>query len=485
MNSLAVKLMGAFVAVVLVGVAVVTILANRATTAEFEHFMFQGQMVAAQDMVSSLADDYAHNGSWAGAQQLLAGNGRGNRGGLMGGGIGMDYMMMGSSRLLVVDARSRRVVADSIRTDIGRAVSDREWADGLPIRVAGETVGALLVQDVGMMSPQTSQLETEFLARVNRAIFLAALAAGVVALVLGALLVRQITAPLGKLTQAAGQVAAGDLEARVETTGSDEFGRVGTAFNQMAASLSHQEQLRRNLMADIAHELRTPISVIQGQVEALQDGVFPLNPEALEPLHSNALLLNRLVEDLRTLAHAEAGQIDLDRRPVALTELVADLLVSLRAEAEAAGVTLRADVPANLPLADADPQRLRQILLNLLSNALRHTPAGGEVRIQSSAATHRFDSDNRLPADGWLLTTVTDTGPGIPAEDLLHIFDRFYRGDKSRSRKSGGTGLGLTIARQLVEAHGGRIWAENVGPGRGAAFHVVLPAAKQSAPMEK
>jgi len=474
MNSLAVKLMGAFVAVVLVGVTVVTIVANRATTVEFEHFMFQGQMVAAQDMVSLLADDYAHNGSWAGAQQLLSGNGRGNMGGMMGGGIGMkNYMMMGgSSRLLVVDARSRRVVADSARTDVGRAASDREWGDGLPIKVAGQTVGVLVVQDIGMMSPQSTQLQKEFLGRVNRAIFLAALAAGVVALILGALLVQQITAPLGKLAQAAGQIAGGDLEVRVGATGNDELGRVGTAFNQMAASLSHQEQLRRNLMADIAHELRTPISVIQGQVEALQDGVFPLTSEALEPLHSNALLLNRLVEDLRTLAHAEAGQLELDRHPVNLAAVVHDLFDSLRVQAEARGITLRAEVPDNLPPAYADPQRLRQILLNLLSNALRHTPAGGEVSMRSSGASRRSG------ADDWLLVAVTDTGPGIPAEDLPHVFDRFYRGDKSRSRQTGGMGLGLTIARQLVEAHGGRIWAESGGPGQGSTFSFTLPLAR-------
>ena len=465
MSSLAVKLMGAFVAVVLVGVAVVTILANRATTAEFEHFMFQGQMVAAQDMVSSLVDYYARNGSWAGVEQLLSGNSAGNMGSMMGG-MGMGNMMMGSNRLLVVDARSRQIVADSTGGEMGRTVTESEWAVGLPIRVAGETVGTLLVKDVGMMSPQTSQLEAEFLGRVNRAIFLAALAAGAVALILGALVVRQITSPLGQLAQATGRVAGGDLGVRVSATGSDEVGRVAAAFNQMAASLQRQEQLRRNLMADIAHELRTPISVIQGQVEALQDGVFPLTAEALEPLHNNSLLLSRLVEDLRTLAHAEAGQLALDRQPVTLPELIADLLSSLRSEAEAKGVTMRADLSSDLPPADADPQRLRQVLLNLLSNALRHTPSGGEVRIRS-----------RVGRDGWLLTTVTDTGPGIPAEDLPHIFDRFYRGEKSRSRESGGAGLGLTIARQLVEDHGGRIWAESAGAGRGSTFSFTLPIA--------
>lgn len=487
MNRLAVRLMGAFAAVVLVGVVVVTVIANRATAQEFEHFMFQGQMVAVQDMEAALADYYARNGSWAGIQQFLAGSSQGMMGGMgmMGQTSGM-MGMMGSSRLQVVDADTRQVVADTARSNLGRQVTQSEWASGLPIQVNGQTVGALLVE--GLVGGQTDSLQTDFLARVNRAVFLAALAAGIVALVLGGLLVRQITAPLGELAGAASRIAGGNLDTRVEITNTDELGRVGAAFNQMAASLDRQEELRRNLMADIAHELRTPISVIQGQVEALQDGIFPVTEESLEPIYNNSLLLNRLVEDLRTLAHAEAGQLDLSRQPVNLADIVTDLFDDLRSQADARDVTLTADVPANLPPADADPQRLRQVLLNLLSNGIRHTPAGGTVSIQCTVCSEQFtvnsnqwQGDEQLTTDHWslitghcLLITVRDSGPGIPPEDLPHIFDRFYRGDKSRSRQTGGMGLGLAIAKELVEAHGGRIWAES-RPDEGAAFHVTLP----------
>lgn len=514
MNKLSVKLMGAFAAVVLVGMAVVTVVANRATVQEFEYFMFQGQMMAAQDVQATLADYYARNGSWAGVQQFLTGQsgmpalspveGMGGDLGMMGRMDGMPAlssaevmsMMMASSRLQVVDARTRQVVADNLRTDIGRQVSPSEWEAGLPIVIDGRTVGALLVEGMAMTGPQADPLQAEFLGRVNRAVFLAALAAGAVALILGGLLVRQITAPLGELATAAGRIAGGNLDTRVEITSTDELGRVGAAFNQMAARLGRQEQLRRNLMADIAHELRTPISVIQGQVEALQDGVFPLAPDSLEPIHNNAVLLSRLVEDLRTLAHAEAGQLDLDRRPVNLSEVVDDLLDDLRSQADVRGIELRADVPAHLPPVHADPQRLRQVLLNLLSNALRHTLAG-VVSVQSSVISYQLSvnseqSDEELitdhPSTGsgrrCLLITVTDSGPGIPPEDLPHIFDRFYRGDKSRSRQTGGMGLGLAIARHLVEAHGGRIWAQN-RPGGGTAISIALPLERRAACPER
>jgi signal transduction histidine kinase len=459
--------------------------------------MFQGRMVAAQDMQAMLADYYARNGSWAGVQQLIvdSGMGMGMMGsGMMGGpstssGSGMMQMMMASSRLQVVDASTRQVVADNAQIDIGRRVTPQEWAAGLPITVNGRTVGALLVEGMTVAGLHVDPLQAEFLGRINRAVFLAALAAGAVALVLGALLVRQITAPLGELTTAAGRVAAGDLTARVNVTSTDELGRVGAAFNQMAASLNQQEQLRRNVMADIAHELRTPISVIQGQVEALEDGVFPLRPESLEPIHNNAVLLNRLVEDLRTLAHAEAGQLELDRRPVKLPDVVDDLVDDLRPDAEAKAVTLRADVPARLPAVTADPQRLHQVLLNLVSNALLHTPSGGMVTVRCSVISdrstvnggrpsHKLITDRgSLSTDHCLLITVRDTGPGIPPEDLPHIFDRFYRGDKSRSRQTGGMGLGLAIAKQLVELHGGHIWAESAAPGQGSTFYFTLPLA--------
>jgi signal transduction histidine kinase len=217
-------------------------------------------------------------------------------------------------------------------------------------------------------------------------------------------------------------------------------------------------------MADIAHELRTPLTGIQGAVEAMQDGIFPADAENLEALHAEVLLLNRLVDDLRTLANAEAGQLVLEMAPVDLVELCRRQVSTMQLRAAERGIALTLHTPAQAPT-QADGQRLNQVLLNLLDNALRHTPAGGTVRVSLHADDTGF------------YITVTDSGPGIPPDDLPYVFDRFYRGDRSRARTTGGSGLGLAIARQLVAAHGGRIWVDSPPPGatHGAEFGVMLP----------
>jgi signal transduction histidine kinase len=324
----------------------------------------------------------------------------------------------------------------------------------------------LLVE--GAMMVGTSTRNDSLVAGVTRAVLLAGLTAGLVGLLLAMLLVRQITRPLTSLNQASSRIAGGDLTVRVPVQGKDELGELAVTFNQMANSLEIQERLRRTLMADIAHELRTPLTGIQGTIEALQDGIFPITQENLGAVHEQVLLLNRLVEDLRTLANAEAGQLSLDRLPLKLAELCQRQVTAFQAQAAAKQValTLEADgIPATVC---GDEQRLGQVLNNLLDNALRHTPAGGAIQVCLSAP------------NGVVRLAVIDTGEGISSVDLPHLFDRFYRADPSRNRRTGGSGLGLAIARQLVQAHGGRIWAESPPPGQehGSAFLVELPLSR-------
>ena len=362
--------------------------------------------------------------------------------------------------MLVIDT-SGRVVADTggdmASTQVDTSVLQE---NGTFITDGEEVIGAVLVTaDV-----QAEEQGERFLGVMNRAILFSVFLAGALALVFGGLIVWRVVRPLKNLTMAASAVAAGDLSQRVSVPPGDEISDLADAFNRMAVQLDRAEVLRQQLTADIAHELRTPITVIQGNIEALQDGIFPLTQEALEPILDKTLLLRRLVEDLRQLALAESGQLSLIPEPLDLGHLADQALDAFRPSAEARGVELSLIPADNLPLVRADRQRVQQVLDNLLSNALRYTPDGGRITVGLA----RENESIRV--------TMTDTGPGIPVEVLPNVFERFYRADQSRERLSdgGGSGLGLAVARSIIEAHGGRIDVKSL-PGEGATFWFSLP----------
>ena len=325
-------------------------------------------------------------------------------------------------------------------------------------------------QGLGGMMQAMGDVERQFLNSVNRALWLAAAVALGVAALLSWLLTRQITGPLRRLTAAAKLVAGGQFSHRVEIKSRDEIGELAAAFNTMASSLAKDTELRRQLLADVAHELRTPLTVLQGNLEAMRDGILPPTPEHLAILQEETELLSRLITDLRDLSLAEAGQLRLERVPVGVAELASNSLARVAAQGATKNIALVDEVPAGVPLVMADPHRVEQVLLNLLGNALRYTPEHGRITLGA-----RLE-----PASAPMVTVfVSDTGPGIASEDLPRVFDRFYRADKSRSRATGGSGIGLAIVRQLVHAHGGRVWAESQ-PGNGATFYFSLPVASQT-----
>jgi two-component system sensor histidine kinase BaeS len=283
-----------------------------------------------------------------------------------------------------------------------------------------------------------------------------------VAAITGTLTAWRIIRPLRRLQGAVEQLDLRDLSLRVPVEGRDEVAALARSFNRMVDRLEAEERVRRQLFADVAHELRHPLAVLKGRLDMMQDGVVPLNPEQVLYLQDSAIALTRLVGDLRDLSLAEVGALSLHRAPLDPAELITDLLENMEPVAAGKQITLTADVAPNLPAITADADRIQQVLANLLANALQHTPEGGRVTVQAKA-------------DGpQVRVRVSDTGPGIAPEDLPHVFDRFYRSDKSRTRATGGSGLGLAIVRSLVALHGGTVEVES-RLGEGSCFTVALP----------
>lgn len=479
-RSLWIKLMGAFALVIVIGTGMVVFLVSRAATGQFELYVTQSGRQWATWLAPALASYYARSGSWSGVETVLqnpcaAGGtgGEGWMGDMMGDGMDMmegmggwwnqpgmmnDNMWAASGNRLILTDAEAVVVADTAGALVGTRLQADDLARGMPITVGQRRVGTLIVTPFD--APATPA--GNFLGAVNRSVLWAGLAAGGVALVMGSILFFQIIRPLHSLSAAARGIAQGDLSWRAWVGDKDEVGQVALTFNQMADTLQRYAIDRRNTIADIAHELRTPLSVIQGNLEAMLDGVLSPTPEELASLHQEALLLNRLITDLRTLSLAEAGQLRLEKRAVDAGELIRQVVERMSLRAQEKNITLDAEATEGLPEIQADPERLTQAVTNLVDNALRYTPPGTRVTVSAQLVP------------GGLELSVADTGPGIQPEDLPHVFDRFWRAEKSRNRETGGSGLGLAIVKQLVEAHSGRVRVESQ-PGAGAQFRIQLP----------
>jgi signal transduction histidine kinase len=353
-----------------------------------------------------------------------------------------------------------------------------------PVAKSGAQHIAVRWSQAGAADP----IKAGFASAVNRSLLLAAFAAGVAALLLTAVLSRRILGPVEALTDAARAMERGDLSRRVEVRVDDEIGELARSFNSMADGLARVEQLRRTMVTDIAHELRTPLTNIRGYLEALRDGVADPEPALIDSLHEEALLLNRLIDDLQDLAIADAGQLRLERQllsPGALADQAASMARPSLAER---GLQLQLECDAELPAIDGDARRIGQVLRNLLANALAHTPCGGRVGISVRSAatlpTGQSDRHDAQPGHGWVVFAVSDTGVGIAPEHLPNIFERFFRADPARARATGGAGLGLAIVRQLVEMHGGHVWAESA-PGAGTTLSFAIPAAPAYRPASR
>jgi histidine kinase len=302
----------------------------------------------------------------------------------------------------------------------------------------------------------------------NEALAYAIFAAVFVAIVVSILFSRSVVAPILAMRKAARRIAEGRYDERVAIKNGalDELGDLANGFNQMAAQLEQTESMRRQLIGDVTHELRTPLTAIKGSMEGLMDGVLPVTPETFEQIRREADRLSRLVDDLQELSRVESGAYRLDLRSVSIGRVIETVTKRLAHQFEEKRVRLAPQVHPNLPDVQADEDRILQVLINLVGNALQYTPSGGEVTLSAEQVS------------GLVQVSVRDTGIGIAPEHLINIFDRFYRVDKSRARAYGGSGIGLTIAKHLVEAHGGKIWVESEGAGRGSVFVFTLPVMK-------
>ena len=468
MRSLRARLLAATTAVLAAVLTALALFSARITRIEFHRFedvLVTERHDALGPVRRILENGYRAAGSWPGARAAIE-----------------DASRAAGKEIVVMDVRGTPVARSSgldgaVMASAGENALRVDWP-GPPARsallhaigtslhdAAGRPVGRFYVLPRERSLPASPR---DFAGAANRWLAAATAAAGLAALLILAALSRRLLGPIESLTDAARKMEGGNRGVRVAVTSRDELGRLARSFNAMADAISRQETLRRNLVSDVAHELRTPLTSIRAQLEALQDGLAAPDPRAIDSLHEDARLLERLVDDLQDLALAEAGQLALDLRPLRLSDAATRAASAIEPRAQAAGVAISVEIPPKLAV-HADRHRIGQIFSNLLGNALSHTPAGGRIGISAAAR------------DGLIEIAVADTGRGIESEHLPHVFDRFYRTDPARSRSTGGAGLGLAIVRQLVRAQGGDATASSE-PGGGTIISFTLPAAEIDPP---
>lgn len=452
-RSLTWKLGLAFFLVSITGALVSAVFVWQTTQSAYQN---AAHAQAESDFVSQMAAYYNIHSSWNGVFDYARGLTPPN---LNGGAP--DNTPQGptpASQFVLVDQQGT-VIVPGPTLSIGQRLPASATAQGMPVRVNGKTVGTVLI-DGG--PPPLSPSDALFLSSTERALIFGALASVLIALGLGLVLARSLTRPVRELTIAIHAMAKGELEQAVPVRSRDELGELSETFNRMSADLALANVQRRQMTADIAHDLRTPVTVLSGYLEALRDGVLPPSPERFAILYEEAQHLQSLIEDLRTLSLADAGELALHPESIAPHVLLERIAATYSHQAERQGITLAVSAQDDSPPLHVDITRMVQVLSNLVGNALRYTPSGGTITLSAESAPQRA------------ILRVSDTGEGIAPEALSRIFDRFYRSDAARAQSQGESGLGLAIARALVEAHGGTIAAASE-PGHGSAFTITLP----------
>ena len=445
-HSLRFRLVVSFTLVILVTIGTVLLFINQATQDEIRRFGERIDQMRAARMEVELSRYYFRQGDWKGIQPFVE---------QWGNLYGQRIILTDSNGMVVADSEGDLLEESYDPNSQGRPLS-HPWQPS--------TIGTLYVSPESPPELGLTSLQILFKA-IGRFFLWGGLIAVAIALIMTFSLSRRILAPVKALTSATKRLGCGDFSQRVQVKDKGELGELASTFNSMASDLERAEKLRRNMVADVAHELRTPLSNIRGYLEAVHDRVIKPDADTIRSLDEEAMLLSRLVDDLQELSLAEAGELKLVRQPESVAELIKQTAAMVQAQVAAKEVSISIDLPAKLPPANIDARRISQALRNLLENAVAHTAKGGVITVIARAQ------------DNYVEVAVSDTGEGIPAEDLPNIFERFYRVDKSRTRATGGSGLGLTIAKRLVEAHGGKIEIQSE-LGKGSRFAFTIPVSQ-------
>ncbi len=442
-RSLAVKWLFTLLFTGLSGIGLVWFFANRATTTGFDQLKIDQ---AQADFETTARNYYETHGSWAGAKDKLE--------------VVPGYNHYGPppDRFILADESNRMIICFPPYQS-GDLLGGDQLSRGTPVIVNGNKVGTVLFAE-GV--PSLNPAEQRYLAQTNQGLFFGAIGAALIALLIGVILTRYIMRPLRDLTLALRAMQQGNLEQQVPVRSQDELGELTRAFNHMSRDLAQANFLRRRMTADIAHDLRTPLTIIGGYLEGLQDGTLKATPQRFETMNNQVVRLKRLVEDLRTLSLADAGELKLIRLPVSVETLLSYAAESFQPLFDERRLHLEVQIEPDLPELMIDRERIEQVLSNLLTNALRHTPMGGRVVLFACKVQDAVQ------------ISVQDSGEGIPSDKLTYIFERLYRADESRSADDGGSGLGLAIVKSIVEAHGGTVSAQSE-LGKGTNITIRFP----------
>jgi two-component system sensor histidine kinase BaeS len=451
MRSLTLKLILGFLAVSLISIAGIVVLTHFATNREFNRFISDKFKT---DLAAELAIFYKEHKSWDEIDKA--------RFSFSGGQPNTPPENQNRPAFFTIADVNGVVVNSSFRHAKGEVVNSETLAQATPILVDAKTVGFLILE--GPPSNRSPRDE-EFLRQLDLSLLLSAIGTVVLALIFGIILSRSITNPIRELTTATQALASGNLDQKVNVRSKDEIGNLANSFNKMSGDLASSSNLRKQMTADIAHELRTPLSLIIGHAEAVHDGVLPPTRENFEIIREEAGRLEQLVNDLRILSLADAGELSLEFHPTDINKLLRDIKTHYTFQLNQKRISLDLDPEPGILKANIDSVRFSQVLTNIIDNAVQYIPENGKIVITTRQKLNDIE------------IIIQDNGPGVKPEEAFQLFDRFYRADPSRSREDGGSGLGLAIAKSIIEMHKGRIYAES-DQGNGLKVIIELPISK-------